>query len=376
MKKYSLLLFLFFMSARLLAQGDTVLIAREYSEKDIMGIKIVKSGNKFAVINDTGKVVMPFHFDEISFFGERDSLTCTNWAGVVRVRNGRNVGLADGLTGKGLTPLQYDELIFVPDVCTAHSPDVRVVISKKQNKYGLVSLKGEDLIATNYEGIRLLTDDNKKLTLPEIAVVDKAGKFGFMIIRSKQIVPATYDDVQFFQEIPAKGKFQRMLMLAVKVKGKIGIFNLHSEHQIPTEYDLIEPFDTKLEVAIARKNNKFGAIDYKGKEKLPFEYEFADGIRNGVAVLKKGKKFGLYDMSEKKAKIPFEYEEMSFVVQAKHKNPFYAGLILVQKGGKKGIMNTDGKILIPLEYDKLILDEEKFGFRAFKGESESFAEIR
>ncbi len=360
----------------LLAQKDTLVIAREYSSKDIMGVKIVKSGNKFGVQNDTGKMVMPFHFDEIKFFGKRDSSSCTHWACVVQVRNGKNVGLADGMTGKGLTPLQYDELIFIPEICTTSVPEERVVISKIKNKFGLVSLKGEELIACNYEGIRMLTDRDKKICNPAVAVVDKAGKFGFMIVKTKQIVPATYDDVQFFQEIPPKGKFQRMLMLSIKQKGKIGIFNLHSDHQIPTEYDMIEVFDTKNELAVARKNNKFGVIDYKGKAKIDFSYEFADGIREGTAIFKKGKKFGLMNVTDKKNIIPFDFDEMSFLVPSGHKNAYFSQLILAQKGKKQGIMTTENKIIVPIEFDKIILDESKFGVKAIKDGKEEFRELR
>ena len=98
--------------------------------------------------------------------------------------------------------------------------------------------------------------------------------------------------------------------------------------------------------------NKWGYINRKGKPIIPFEYDSVEDFRKGVAVVTKADKKGLID---KKGKIIVEFGIYdSFGIMD-------SGFISVSKNirdkntneyldSKTGIINKNGKIVVPLKY--------------------------
>ena len=98
--------------------------------------------------------------------------------------------------------------------------------------------------------------------------------------------------------------------------------------------------------------NKWGYINRKGKLIIPFEYDSVEDFRKGVAVVTKADKKGLID---KKGKIivefgiydSFEIMDSGFISVSKYIRDKKTNEYL---DTKTGIINKNGKIVVPLKY--------------------------
>jgi len=343
---------------------DTLYIA----DKDLT-IQIVQQGKFQGVIGEAGKILVPITYDQIEFYNQKDSL-CPRWEGVLRVRKGGLCALAH-YDGSPITALAFEEIPYLSETCEGSQQVFKV---KQGGKYGLLDKQGGILIRPVYDDVFLLKNDKGKQTIPAVACVRKQGKYGFLELVEKQILPTNYDKIAFLQqlEIQEKDKITTHLLLKIQQNGKWGLMNLTDKEEIPIEFDDIQPFQYGF--ALVKKAGKYGFIDLKGREKIAIKYDYAQSFLHGIAIAKKGEYFGAIS-EDKKETIPFEYQSLEYLIEKSKKNheayEFFAPLLKAKKGDKYGIINQQGKVIIPLEYESISLDINGFGFRAKKDKDSS-----
>ena len=131
---------------------------------------------------------------------------------------------------------------------------------------------------------------------------------------------------------------------------------LNSKNQeILTQYESVEAIANKNDEQLwyeqniikVKKDGKYGAIDYSGKELIPIEYEEIaplQGIKNTLRVKKDGK-YGIAS-SEGKILIQVQYDE----IESLGKN--HSTNYVVKDGtGKYGIIGYSETIILPCEYE-------------------------
>ena len=122
----------------------------------------------------------------------------------------------------------------------------------------------------------------------------------------------------------------------VEVDGKHGFIDKEGNEVVSPKFDYVRDFIEGL--ALVEADGKFSCIDKKGKDVISPKYEVI-GIFNKSAkmviagMLKRG-----VSMSRSASEIS-EYEEA-----------FSEQLIIVSEGDKRGVINLDGKVIIPSIY--------------------------
>ena len=97
----------------------------------------------------------------------------------------------------------------------------------------------------------------------------------------------------------------------------------------------------KGELMSVKINGKYGYINSKGEEIIPFVYDAVGRISDGrVAVCLNGK-WGFVTL-DNKVVIPFEYDEVG---------KFGCGLANIKKGDKWGYINEQNELIIACKYD-------------------------
>lgn len=121
---------------------------------------------------------------------------------------------------------------------------------------------------------------------------------------------------------------------------QFGFIDTKGQVAIPIIYEVASDF--KNGYAIARQASKFGCIDASGKTVVPFEYDGIDVPSGGVLRVKKGRgsqgKWGLINM-QNQVIAPFEY---TIISEIKDKEA------VVRQGKKQGVINTQGKVVVPV----------------------------
>lgn len=92
------------------------------------------------------------------------------------------------------------------------------------------------------------------------------------------------------------------------------------------------------------EDGKWGFVDNDGKEVIPHIYEKADCFYMGYSSVVLNGKMGLIDLKGNEV-VPFEYDNDLMY--------FEDGLAVVKKGEKFGYVDLTGKVVIEIKYDEV-----------------------
>ncbi|TAF35007.1 MAG: WG repeat-containing protein [Cytophagales bacterium] len=359
MKKHQIEIFLslFFLVFSLVAKAqdstlvrsDSMSVSQRYITNQKIGLHIIKKGQKFGVVNDTGLVVTPFNYELITFFADVDS-SCDHWEGILKIKKGNKYALSYP-DGRPFTDMNNDDIQLLEGSCKTLSSPAYLVRVKQNGKWGAADAKGGLFIKTAYDEIKLLLSADTVPTSPEVLRVNKQGKYGMMILKTQEVLPSQYDMIAFHQNI--KEKNTQYSLIKLKMNGKFGIYSLKDKSQIPNLYDDIGLFVDGL--APASKNKKYGYIDLKGEEKIKHLFDEASPFRAGYAIVKTSGKFTVINPSGKPQGV--KYDDMKWLCSSEHSNSFYKSLVIALKDGKYGVYTTDGKEICAPKFDRISFNE-------------------
>lgn len=156
--------------------------------------------------------------------------------------------------------------------------------------------------------------------------------FGFMDMNGLEVIPASYESLNFFKED---------LALASK-DGKYGYIDRNNKIVLPFIFSSGSDFEKGR--ALVEKNGLFGYIDRTGKELFPIQYKDLGSESNGLIYALKDSLYGYFSKSNHLV-IPAQFEEAF---------DFINGFAKVQMAGKQGLINERGELVIPAMYENLI----------------------
>lgn len=209
---------------------------------------------------------------------------------------------------------------------------------KKKNKWAVIDRQGKNVLAFEYE--KPTGDDGTLLRF-----VAKAGKHGMIDLETgTEKIQCIYDVPLEFQ-LDA-GTLDQIRIIAIK-NNKAGIIDQTGKVLISCSYDVTENTFERVEIGgiIALKDNKAGVIDESEKILVPFVYDevtmsFSSA---GWYHVKKNKKHGMYAPDQKREiAAPVYDDEISFDDK----------LALVSKKKKFGVINLEGKEVVPCSYSR------------------------
>ncbi len=254
-------------------------------------IKIASIEGKLGVLNDTNATIVPFQYEKISFFEGEDS-TCTRWQGTLLVQSRGKYGVLDA-TGKPLTAL-YEKIEFMPETCQSASGKTKVMLFHTRGKVGLADAYGNVVIRPSYNKIEFIK---------------------YFITR--------YGDTAKIERV-----LKPELILAQK-QGKYGLFDLHNN--------------------IPLLRSEYNSIDYLQSIKVEQKKKTHS---THLLKIKKGTKYGFITLHNKAILNPqYDYLGEFSAEKGKTKGKAEDLISLVQKNGKWGWINLEGKEVIKINYD-------------------------
>ncbi|MBX9853582.1 MAG: WG repeat-containing protein [Cytophagaceae bacterium] len=256
---------------------------------------IVSKNELFGIINKKGKFIVPLQFEVLEgekfyFFTRGDTSGILNQKGDVLLKGGFSyvyydpekgsaILLQDELygywdtSGNYIAPLSKYELAFENDLAFFNSGKSQGFINKKGKKF--IEIEGGAIW-----DIRPYGYVSRKENLE--CVYDTSGK---------KIGRCDYDSIlQMRKEI-----------ILYKKNNKYGIMNYDGKELTWAEYDLISPFNEKG-ISIVKKNNLYGLINEKLEVVLPLENEsieeFGESYNRFYGSYQKYFKFSVFKLKE------------------------------------------------------------------------------
>lgn len=257
---------------------------------------------KFGFIDKTGKVVIPFVYEDVYAFSE--GLACVK-------KNGK-YGFIDR-KGKLVIDYQFDKY----SLFRSPSPfEGGIALVFKNKKYGFIDKTGKYVIEPAFD------DCNSLLNQEGVAAVCQNGKWGFIDRKGNFIVEPQFEDCSGSCEM------------------------VHVNDADPSAHPFITDMTSFVNgISIVNKDGKSYYVDNSGK-RIPTQdsYELGEFIMPDAAQVIKDGKIGLIDRTGKTLVEP-KFEAMTMGKK----------LSVVRMGGKWGIIDRTGKFIIEPYYDNSVV---------------------
>lgn len=364
----------------LLTACQKELMTEFYSKQDYTYVSTLKSevrttlkDTKQGVIDKKNKIILPNAYKSVSIIGDKILYSKDN-----------KMGITD-LKGKSLLkneysyvyPFQENYLIKYKEKYGVMDSNENIIIAPIydsikpfkenraivvfNNKYGVIDIFGKEIVSPKYEYIMDFSND--------MAMIVKDGKkAGFLNKDGVEVVGEIFDYTQ-----PFKGNSTMMLL-----DKKFGVIDKNGKYTIPLQNERINVLGEDL--YSVKKDDKFYLLDMNGKNIVDKGFENIGEINEGLIPVSLNEKFGYINPLGEEI-IPLVYTELGIpqdgLIIAKHevaqkfgvinfKNEFVvkpkysyissinADLFIVgDENFKEGIVNREGKVILPLEFQNL-----------------------
>ena len=308
---------------------------KRYTEESKLNYgKIVAVIVAFAVIIMFGLAIKHLlTYDVTEFFGKKEyfALYSENKWGVINS------------AGETVISPSYAEMLVVPD----STEDVFLCVYEvdTQNatyKTKAINSKNEELF-TDYDGVEALEnyDKNQNVWYEEnILKVEKGGKYGLINLKGKEILPCEYDDIYTLKGLENS--------LIVEKANKLGLVDNEGKLIIETNYQEISALGEEyLDGYITKsEDGKYGVIGANKERKLENKYEKIEQIvGKNLFVVTEGEKQKLINSYG----TPILEEGFDRIAQILKNSKE----IIFVKDNLYGVMGTDGAITVENQYEEL-----------------------
>lgn len=237
------------------------------------------------------------------------------------------------------------DMVIEPQFSYAFSFSEGLAAVVVDDKIGFIDRSGNIVIKPAFDGRQASAMESGLYSFREgRALIRQDGKYGYIDKKGSIVIEAKYDKAFPFQE-----------GLAAVVKGdKLGYIDRNGKTVIPHDfhYDPLETENPSFQGGLAKVAQKSGAvvkygfIDPQGQVKIPLKEWSVEPFSDGLALVRdtsEGKR-ELYYMDpngETKLKLDGRYDRVY---------SFYSGMARVEKGGKIGYINKNGREIVKPSY--------------------------
>jgi len=346
----------------------------------------------YGAINKAGKLILPLEYTYI----ERTQDGVLKLQKYDKVTYQTIYGLADN-TGKTLMPCEYQ---FIFDSIGKY----RLVQKKNEttqnsngeydnypDRFGIADLQGKIIVKPIYKDIYLHQNGeflalDSVITEPYDELKNMHPKSNYWYVH-KNIAGKTLASMvnlkkfQGYEEISndQRGSIETRAYTYIPITfhNKWALLNSERHEILTAFYDELAPFTTFDKGELAYREGKvWGYLDENFNSVKGDKYEHATNFgENNYAPVKKNKKWGIIN-KQKQEVIPYSYDsitppvshsttqivwdtltnEMSgsdIYIEMLHTFCLPTGYFIAQKDKKWGIINWDGQIILPLQYEKI-----------------------
>ncbi|MBL7747305.1 MAG: WG repeat-containing protein, partial [Chitinophagaceae bacterium] len=214
-------------------------------------------------------------------------------------------------------------------------PDGRQVVTRSQLR-GLVNGSGRIVLPIIYQQIRMIESGIKQFDYLEgYYLVKRFNLYGVIKRNGDEVLPIVYDHIRNFHHSTGVAIVER--------NGKQGLIERSFKLVIPCEYEALSSPQIPGFVAF-RQNGLWGWMDYTGKVAVVPQFDQIGWMYDGRMRVEKGKKFGIVDINGREV-IPIKYEGIE--------DRFYNGYIRAILNKKYGYLDSTGAVVIPFEYEEV-----------------------
>ena len=244
------------------------------------------------------------------------------------------------------------------------------------DKWGVINSSGETVINPSYDEMIVIPNKEKPvfLVMYDVNYSNNTYKTKAVNEKNEQLFSG-YEQVEAIQNYDKQNNiWYEKSCLRVKKDNKYGLLDFTGKILFDCNYDSIEPIIGINNSLITVKNGKKGLVSVTGSIIIENEYEQITALTNeyedGYIIKSSEGKYGVIG-TNKKIILPIEYEEI--------KNVYSENVYIVKENGRWKIINTKNNTSENLEYDDIksidntymiVENAGKYGIASTNGEEE------
>lgn len=313
------------------------------------GLALVCLEEKYGFIDGEGEEKLAMIYDQAAPFSE----------GLAYVELGEQYGFID----------QAGKIKFLLDCDSVSSFKEKRAYFSIDGKYGYLDETGKIIIDPVYDEVGYFQDGLARVRVgPDLGVIDINGKI---------IVPIKYEQISIeegFLVMISNGRYgcinrEGAVILEAEydtllVRDGFLEFSLDHQYGLADEKGSIITARTYQSIAVLPKFNaiivasddKYGILDFAGKVKLPLLYERIDYDENsGIAATSLNDQVQLLNLSDFSFSDPWPADRKIRLMQ---------GYAVAESEGKYGVLDRNGKLIIPFIYeDVIVFDAQRLALK-------------
>lgn len=247
-------------------------------------------------------------------------------------------------------------------------------------KWGVIDQTGKIIIEPTYDEMITIPSIKNDLFICVYDVDYTNNTYKTKVIDSKNKEKFTgYDLVEVIENKDSNNiLWYEEDVLRVKKDNKYGLIDYNGKEILPTQYDSIEALEGVKNSLIIKKEERVGLCDNQGNIIIEPEYKEIKAIgndyKNGYVVVNSDNKYGLVDFT-KQVILETKYEEVKPVVAS--------NIYIVKEDGKLKAINKDLETLVENKFDDVkqlnsenivFVKNKKYGIMNTEGEIKTKAE--
>lgn len=305
--------------------------------------QIVQICGMFGTVGMDGTVQIPFQYqslEPISGTEDRMIFSVLDESTNTETSESKLYGMVDEM-GREIVPAEYQ---FIDSKMVADR-----IAFKKDNLCGYFDKDGKVIIEPIY---------NFPVGFLECGVIvqKKGEEYCILDSNGNEIQPIPFSNyVNTFCEWEEEKKedFEEIYFL-YDMEGKVRIYNATRKELLPDSYDEMNNTMVGIDFLVMRKAEKCGVVNYRGEVMIEFEYKgiFLPDKEGAILVRNLDDKWGMLNL-EGDTLIDFQYDDVW---------PYdynYPDLAMVEKQGKYGYCDREGKLVIPTKYQFPMIEIEE-----------------
>lgn len=283
--------------------------------------------NKYGVINSKGESVIDPSYAELIIIPNKskDVFICTY---DTNYETGEYKSKALNSKGEDIYT-EYDGIEVLENYDSKNNVtyNTQVLKAKKQDKYGLITIDGKQILECTYDNIKSLIGNENSI------IIEKDGKVGLVDNNGKQVIDVKYKEIKKLNDDYKNG------YIVVDENDKYGVVDCINNIVLELNYSMIKPIHENG-MYVVKGTDGYNVVDKTGSIVTKKEYQDIKDIKNDAIIVKENNKYGVIKTTGEQA-LACSYEDVSFITSENY---------IVKNNNYYGIMNSSKENILETKY--------------------------
>lgn len=308
----------------------------------------VYTNEKWGVINSKGDIIIKPEYEEAIIIPDstKDVFLCTY--DVNYIEGSYKSKVIDAKSKEIITG--YDTIQALENYDTNNNLwyENDVLLVSKAGKYGLVDFKGKELLKCEYDAIQALKGVKNSI------LIQKDKKYGLVDHIGAVIIEPEYKEIKPISDEYANG------YIVTGQDNKMGVISRDKTIAVEVKYQDVQAIYGNGNYVV-KENNTWQIVNSEGTTYLKGKFDSVKSINGENVVILSNKKYGVITLSGE-TKIEAKYQDITYAFEDNY---------IFKENNKYGVINLSGERVVKPTYDSLIYRTESGIFEADKSNAEN-----